>query len=184
MARFAFQHHVLQHAVAIAVHFRIGKPGAQHQLALERSALLRPGAYIIHQLPAGDILRHRLAVEEDQGNIRFLRLIHQHRRSGAVHDIHAQYVTVLADETVHLLQLGGLVAAAVHHGKADLDLTLLLFLPGQAFQVPHQGGNKGVVLSVHGHAHPQHRRFVTAGAAAGQSQQQRQAQKQAQQATT
>ena len=153
MAWLPLQHDVLHHPVPVPVPpRRVGGPGVQDQLPLQGSALLGAGPHVVGVLPALDVLIHRLAVEEDQGDPLRLRLVHNHRRPRPVHHVDAQDVAPPGQKAVHVVHLGGLVVPAVRDEQDDFLSDAALLLLGQLLQALGHGGDEGVVLAVQGHA--------------------------------
>ena len=156
MARLSLQHHILEDTVSVFIQpLPVGQPCLQHQLPLKDASLLRSGAHIVELIPSLHILRHRLAVEEDQGHPGLLRLVNENRRRGAVHDIDTQHIAAPGNQPVHLFQLGRLIAPSIGHREVDLDVPGQFLLLGDPLQVLYNGGDERVVLGIERQPHPQ-----------------------------
>ena len=174
MAGLPLQHHILDHAVTVAVDGgRVLPPGVQDNLTLEGPRRGRRRAHIVRPVPAGQVLLHRLPVEKDHRHVRRLGLVHDDGGGGAVHQVHAQHVIALLQKAVHLLVLGGLAGPGVRQVQVDLDAPALFLRPGQLLQLLDHGGDKGVLLLVEGHADAHGGRLLLP-AAAGQKKRRKQ----------
>ena len=161
VAGLPLQHHILEHTVPVPVHpLPVLLPLLPHDLPLKDPGLLPSGPHIVGFLPPLEVLLHRLAVEKDHRNTGLLRFVHDHGRRGAVHHVDAQHIAAPVQKAVHLLHLEGLVALAVGDAQVDLQQALPLLLPGQTLHLLDHIGDKGVVLLIDGHAHPDSLRLL------------------------
>ena len=92
---------------------RILPVGVYEDLPLQNRGLPCVRSHIVQFLPAVHVLRDRLPVEKDNGNIRLHSLIDHAGRGGTVHHIDAEHVAAKIDHTLRLAVLRELISLRV-----------------------------------------------------------------------
>ena len=127
---------------------RILPVGVYEDLPLQNRGLLCVRSHIVQFLPAVHVLRDRLPVEKDNGNIRLHSLIDHAGRGGTVHHIDAEHVAAKIDHTLRLAVLRELKAGKWPENAkkvGDYFAAELAKMP-HVVTVRHRGLFVGVVL--------------------------------------